>query len=155
MTLGDRLKSYLEANGISQKDLAEQIGVASASMSQFCSGARNPSPRTVRDICEALSINEAWLLTGEGPQKQVTPDTIVDELVKRYNLSGDAVRILSIIARAFQRLSAEQAHEMVEIAKRELLGGESLEAPQTVREAVEQEEGPAEAGPVDQGRKSS
>jgi transcriptional regulator with XRE-family HTH domain len=142
-TLGTRLKKYLKASGIKQIDLAEMIGVSSASMSQFCNDIASPSPRTVRSICDALNLNEDWLRTGSGPMLRETPQTIIDELARRYALSQDAVRILYIIAQAFQRLTPEQAHEMVEIARRNLLADDPASA---VRAAIEKS--PDDAGPL-------
>jgi transcriptional regulator with XRE-family HTH domain len=142
-TLGTRLKKYLKASGIKQIDLAEMIGVSSASMSQFCNDIASPSPRTVRSICDALNLNEDWLRTGSGPMLRETPQTIIDELARRYALSPDAVRILYIIAQAFQRLTPEQAHEMVEIARRNLLADDPASA---VRAAIEKS--PDDAGPL-------
>jgi transcriptional regulator with XRE-family HTH domain len=142
-TLGTRLKKYLKASGIKQIDLAETIGVSSASMSQFCNDIASPSPRTVRSICDALNLNEDWLRTGSGPMLRETPQTIIDDLARRYALSPDAVRILYIIAQAFQRLTPEQAHEMVEIARRNLLADDPASA---VRAAIEKS--PDDAGPL-------
>ena len=142
-TLGTRLKKYLKASGIKQIDLAEMIGVSSASMSQFCNDIASPSPRTVKSICDALNLDEGWLRTGSGPMLRETPQTIIDELARRYALSQDAVRILYIIAQAFQRLTPEQAHEMVEIARRNLLADDPAAA---VREAIEKS--PDDAGPL-------
>ena len=142
-TLGTRLKKYLKASGIKQIDLAEMIGVSSASMSQFCNDIASPSPRTVKSICDALNLDEGWLRTGSGPMLRETPQTIIDELARRYALSQDAVRILYIIAQAFQRLTPEQAHEMVEIARRNLLADDPAAA---VRAAIEKS--PDDAGPL-------
>lgn len=145
----DRIKAIRAAHGLNQSEMAERIGVTVASISAYETGIRVPSNTTITVICQEFEIREDWLRTGEGPMMQETPKTIVEELVKRYNLTGDAVRILNIIAQAFQRLTPEQAHDMVEIARRELLAIDDPDAARDVsamREAVHDETSPDEAG---------
>lgn len=116
-----RIKAIREANNLNQSEMAERIGVTVASISAYETGIRKPSNTTMAVICEKFDLNESWLRTGEGEMKRKTPKTIIDDLARTYRLSPDAVRILQIIAQAFQRLTPEQAHEMVEIARRNLM----------------------------------
>lgn len=139
----NRIKTVRVSRGMNQADMADLIGVTVASISAYETGIRNPSNTTISVLCDKLGINEDWLRTGSGPMLRETPQTIIDELARRYALSPDAVRILYIIAQAFQRLTPEQAHEMVEIARRNLLADDPAAA---VREAIEKS--PDDAGPL-------
>lgn len=139
----NRIKTVRVSRGMNQADMADLIGVTVASISAYETGIRNPSNTTISVLCDKLGINEDWLRTGSGPMLRETPQTIIDELARRYALSQDAVRILYIIAQAFQRLTPEQAHEMVEIARRNLLADDPAAA---VREAIEKS--PDDAGPL-------
>jgi transcriptional regulator with XRE-family HTH domain len=139
----NRIKTVRVSRGMNQADMADLIGVTVASISAYETGIRNPSNTTISVLCDKLGINEGWLRTGSGPMLRETPQTIIDELARRYALSQDAVRILYIIAQAFQRLTPEQAHEMVEIARRNLLADDPAAA---VREAIEKS--PDDAGPL-------
>lgn len=58
--LGDFLKKYRAANGITQADLAIKLSVSQNSISQYESGKRNPSVKRLADIATALncSIND-------------------------------------------------------------------------------------------------
>ena len=138
-----RLSEALNASSMNKSDLARRLGLSAAFVSELCSGKKSASDRTVVDICDALNLNEDWLRTGSGPMLRETPQTIIDELARRYALSPDAVRILYIIAQAFKRLTPEQAHEMVEIARRNLLADDPASA---VRAAIEKS--PDDAGPL-------
>lgn len=45
---------------------AEQLNVSTAFVSQICTGVRDPSDRTISDICRVFSVSEAWLRDGIG-----------------------------------------------------------------------------------------
>lgn len=45
---------------------AEKLNVSQAFVSQLCSGVKQPSERTIQDICTKFNVNEEWLRTGEG-----------------------------------------------------------------------------------------
>lgn len=64
--LSERVKELIAALGIKKATFADTINVSQAFVSQLCSGASNPSDRTVADICREFDVNETWLRTGEG-----------------------------------------------------------------------------------------
>lgn len=113
MTLNERLKHAIAESGIKQNALAKIIDISTASMSQFCSGQKNPSPRTVRDICAALNIREEWLRNGTGPMTQTTPESIVSELAKKFHLGEKATALLAAVADAFEGLSEKEAEDIM------------------------------------------
>ncbi len=65
--LNERIRSLIDTLGIKKTAFAERLNVSQAFVSQMCSGASNPSDRTISDICREFNVNEAWLRTGEGP----------------------------------------------------------------------------------------
>lgn len=54
--------SYVE---YSQVELSERTGLSQTSISQIESGAKNPSKKSVKKICEAFEIPEAILYAWE------------------------------------------------------------------------------------------
>lgn len=62
----DRIAFIIEKADISKTKFAEKINVSPAFVSQICAGAREPSDRTIADICREFGVNEVWLRTGEG-----------------------------------------------------------------------------------------
>lgn len=144
--ISSRLGFGLKCSGLTQKELATRIHVTPGAISGFITGKFMPGDRTIADICNVLNIREEWLRTGEEPMMRETPQTLIDDLARTYGLGPDAVRILYIIVQAFQRLTPEQAHEMVEIARRNLLDmGEAARDAAAVRDAIEKS--PDESGP--------
>jgi transcriptional regulator with XRE-family HTH domain len=103
-----RLKLAMKARQVTQVWLAGKIGIAQPSVSLIIRGENNPSDRTVRDICAALRINEAWLRTGAGPMEIETPDTLAAMLAEQYGLSPYAARVINALAHAAAELSEAQ-----------------------------------------------
>lgn len=118
-----RLRLAMKVQQITQAGLAAKIGIAQPSVSQFLSGDRNPSDRTVRDICAALRINEAWLRTGEGPMEIETPDTLAAMLAEQYGLSPYAARVINALAHAAAELSEDQFARLAGLVIARLLVG--------------------------------
>ena len=60
--LGARISELLRKRGISQKELAERIGLGEATMSRYISGSRDPNPETLANIATALHTTSDYLL---------------------------------------------------------------------------------------------
>jgi len=58
----ENLKFARERKGISQKDLAEIIGVAKSTYSLYESGNREPNVQTIKKIADALNVSADELL---------------------------------------------------------------------------------------------
>lgn len=59
-----RLKTLRESLGISSKDMAEKIGVAKSTYSQYESGKREPDVEKIKSIAEILNVSTDYLLFG-------------------------------------------------------------------------------------------
>ncbi len=64
--ISHRISLIIQQRGIKKVEFAKKIGVSQAFVSELCSGAKNPSDRTISDICREYNVNETWLRTGEG-----------------------------------------------------------------------------------------
>ncbi len=64
--MNERIRALIKALKIKQSEFAQRIGVSRPFVSELCSGAKNPSDRTIADICREFNVNEHWLRTGEG-----------------------------------------------------------------------------------------
>ena len=58
----ENLKIARERKGISQKDLAERIGVAKSTYSLYESGNREPNVQTIKKIADILNVSADELL---------------------------------------------------------------------------------------------
>lgn len=72
-TFGDRL--LLAFNGAKQNEIAERLGITSRAVGYYLSG-RIPDGEKLQKIAEVTGCNLHWLLTGEGPVKPVSEQTV-------------------------------------------------------------------------------
>lgn len=68
--INKRIADAIAAKGIKKSEVARQVKVSPAFISQLCSGAALPSDRTIIDIARVCGVNEIWLRTGEGEMFQ-------------------------------------------------------------------------------------
>lgn len=52
--------------GYSQEKFAQELNLSRNFINQIEAGKKNPSERTILDICREFNVNEEWLRTGEG-----------------------------------------------------------------------------------------
>lgn len=72
---GKRLRGVLAEKGMTQAQLAEEIGTSEVSMSRYCTGVRLPRQNVQAKIANALSVTEGELLRGSverGEDAEVT-----------------------------------------------------------------------------------
>lgn len=65
----NRINAIIQSANISKSKFAESLNVSQAFVSQLCSGAREPSDRTISDICRIFDIQEDWLRYGLEPMR--------------------------------------------------------------------------------------
>lgn len=86
--IGYRIGVLIEALGIKKVRFAERINIDQSYVTQLTSGKRNPSDRTISDICREFNVREEWLRTGTG---EMFLDFTEDEFAKAAAvLSNDA-----------------------------------------------------------------
>lgn len=61
-SLGDRIKSLRERNGISQKDFAKKINVSNVVLSRYESNERKPDYDTLQLIADYFEVTTDYLL---------------------------------------------------------------------------------------------
>lgn len=82
--ISDRIARLIEFSGLSKTAFGERIHVSQSFVSQLCSGASNPSDRTILDICREFDVNETWLRTGEG--EMIVARSVDDEIADYVSL---------------------------------------------------------------------
>lgn len=65
--INERISELISTLNIKKKEFSDRLNVSPAFVSQLCSGASQPSDRTISDICSEFSVNREWLINGEGP----------------------------------------------------------------------------------------
>ena len=64
--MNTRIKQVRQNAGLTQSQFAEQIGLSRNYVAMLEIGQREPSARTVADICREFGVNRVWLETGVG-----------------------------------------------------------------------------------------
>lgn len=102
-TINQRIDFLIKNLKLTKTKFAEPLNLSSQFVSSICSGAKQPSDRTIADICREFNVNETWLRTGEGEMmKELTRNQeIVEFLGKVMNDPDDAPRkrFISIISK--------------------------------------------------------
>ena len=97
----DRIKQVRQSEGLTQAEFAEKIGLSRNYIAMIEIGQREPSGRTIKDICRIFGVNEIWLRTGVG--EPFTPLSRSEELAaifERMEVGDDAKsRLIRAMAR--------------------------------------------------------
>lgn len=109
--IGSRLKARRQELGLSQRDVAKQVGITSGGLAHYETGTRSPGYEMVHRIARVLDLNADELM----PPPELPPDaTIVDD---RLEIS---------LLRQFRRLSPG-AQQAIRLAIAALLEGQEAE----------------------------
>lgn len=84
--MNTRIKQIREYKGLSQAEFAEMLNLKRNSISLIEVGKRNPSDRTILDICNTFNVSEKWLRTGEEPIWVPVSNTTMEKLKQEFNL---------------------------------------------------------------------
>ena len=121
--MNTRIAAVRKTKELNQDEFASSLGLTKNFISLVETGKREPSDRTIKDICREYNVNEKWLRTGEG-EMFVTLDRETELALLTANLfkeSSDSFknRFISLLA----RMSEDQwlmLEDMVEkLAKKE------------------------------------
>ena len=103
MTIGERIKQARKAKGLTQKELAEAVGVAEVTISQYEADKYSPKYDKMVKIAEALNIPVSDLL---GEPRPTTP---TDHTEARLNqLMEECGELISTAARYRRHLHGDR-----------------------------------------------
>lgn len=60
--IGSRIRKYREMAGLSQKELADKIGISNSRVSNWEQGINRPDADIIAEICRALKVSPSDLL---------------------------------------------------------------------------------------------
>ena len=67
--MNERIKKVRKDAGLTQEAFAARLGLTRNFIAQLEMGVKEPSDRTIRDICREFGITMEWFTTGEGEMK--------------------------------------------------------------------------------------
>ena len=117
----DRINFLIKELNISKAKFAERLNISQGFTSQLCSGVREPSDRTITDICREFGCDEIWLRTGEGePFRQLSREEDIMRFAVQTVKGSDSFRKAFVammaklepedwqnLARIYEKLAAE------------------------------------------------
>ena len=109
---GLKVRELREARQITQKDMADRLGLSAAYLSALEHGHRGqPSRELVHDICAVFG-----LIWEEADDLQQLADLSHPRVVvDTAGLSPDATRMTNLLARRIKDLSAEDVRQILEV----------------------------------------
>lgn len=94
--------------GYSQEKFAQELNLSRNFINQIEAGKKNPSDRTILDICREYNVNEEWLRTGEGEMFiDLSHEEEIADLTYKL-LSEESSSFKNRLISALSRLSDEQ-----------------------------------------------
>lgn len=81
--IGIRIRDARKAAKKTQREFAESLGMSENYIWQIEKGQREPSDRTIKDICRIFAVREEWLRTGSG--EMLEPMTKEEEIAQLVN----------------------------------------------------------------------
>ena len=81
-TINKQIAALIHAKGMNKSQFAESINVSPQFISAVCAGTKQPSDRTIADICRVYNVNEDWLRGGTGePFMQLSREETIEAYV--------------------------------------------------------------------------
>ena len=93
--IGSRIRMFREARELTQKKLAELIGVSKARLSNWEHGVNRPDVDFLARICDALCVSPSEML-----DFQLPPDDLNDmerKIISQYRKKPDMQRAVNIL----------------------------------------------------------
>lgn len=93
--IGSRIRKYREENNLSQKQLAEKIGVSNSRVSNWEQGLNRPDADILAEMCVALDVSPSLLLG-----IKVTGDELTEQerkVLKAYREKEDIRQAVHIL----------------------------------------------------------
>jgi len=105
--IGDRLKELRKTLGLTQQEFADRLGIKRTAVATYEVGKSNPGDSVVMLVCSKLSVNEAWLRTGEGEmfrevQRDKQIQAFIDEILTDEP-EGPKARLVAALAELDER----------------------------------------------------
>lgn len=92
--MNERIKKVRIDSGMNQTEFGSALNLSRVFISLVESGEKNPSSRTINDICNKFHVNENWLRNGEGEmyQDRTENEIIADFMMQIMESSEDDMR---------------------------------------------------------------
>ena len=96
--IGERIASLIEKNGMTQRQLANKVGITEVSLSRYISGTRIPKATYAVKIANALHTTVDYIT---GQEKDADPETVFNQTMRnaeRYGAKWTTTQKVAIMA---------------------------------------------------------
>ena len=115
----NRIEMQLRLKKMSQKDLAERLGVTEVTVSRWLSGERDPSIETLNRIAEALGTTTSYFFITDDWQTEKKPAEEKNGISTGLKVTFGVILGLVIAAVAADLLSKDEKDQLVDILKKD------------------------------------
>lgn len=113
----ERFSKVRKDAGLTQDEFASRIGLTKNFVSLIETGKREPSDRTIKDVCREFGINEEWLKNGDGEMKiKLTRSAEIAQLTTDLLKNKDSFKTKLIMTIA--KLDIEEMKLLERIARK-------------------------------------
>ena len=95
--IGKRIREYREKRGMSQKELADKIGVSNSRVSNWEQGINRPDADILADLCRVLKVSPSELL-----DVHLSTDELSDQerkVIQAYRTKKELQQAVNILLR--------------------------------------------------------
>lgn len=114
MTTGERIRHFRkQILKMTQEDFARKINISRSNLGNIEVGTIGLTDRVATDICNAFSVSEVWLRSGEGEIYRESESTLFSAFVRQYDLSEKEQQA----ARYLLSLSSEDRQQIFRVVE--------------------------------------
>lgn len=113
----NRIKELRQDLDLTQSAFADKINLSRNYVAMIEIGQRDPSDRTISDICRIFNVNERWLREGTEPKFMPEPDDDTDYINELLTDSDNPfVGLIKSIMHVYMELSPEDRKKAIAFA---------------------------------------
>ena len=118
MTTGERIRQARKAAGLTQKELAEKVGVKFSAIHKYETGMIvNLKRETIAELAKALDVSPAWLMCMDDEQPAQDDDAELREYLEYLRTRPEA-RILMSTMRGATKEEVEENVRFIEALRK-------------------------------------
>ena len=117
MNIGERIQSARKQKGLTQKELAQKLGLATGTIQQYELNKRQPRMELLKEIASVLDVEVGYLLGFSSVNfelVQAIKNNDVNEILNILGLNSEALSVFNRRAREKKFLSNLDAQAMIE-----------------------------------------
>ncbi|MEG2787376.1 MAG: helix-turn-helix transcriptional regulator [Romboutsia sp.] len=112
--MNERISELITALGIQQIEFASKLNLSPATISKFVTGKTEPNKRMINHICNTFSVNEEWLLDGEGDMF-INSDVDIASMMGKVFADDD--KFMKAVFLTFSRLNDSERAVVMKVMK--------------------------------------